>query len=697
MSQDNERDKSDIKLGFNDKIGILDPKGLKSNPLSDQAYSDNYKKLGKVWSSFAAFDKAKNILESIDKNQLIFIISEPGTGKTVLLPKLALHYNNYSGRIAITLPKRIVALSAATFSAKTLDVPLGTAVGYVYKGSDKKMLNDNNKLVYMTDGYLVMEFVKDPILSKYNVIIIDEAHERSVRIDLLMLFLKNILLSGKRPDLKVIIMSATINGKKYQQYFSGISSEIINLTGQPNHEITVHYLDKPSESYMNDGLELIENLIHQNLRKDMLFFITTSKEALQLCRSIRPNYPRVYCIEVYSDMEKSLRIYAETRDKYLELGNYDQKLVMATNVAESSLTIDGLTYVIDSGYELQNKFDPDVYGQVLEKKLITKAQAIQRRGRVGRTEPGICYHLMTKKQFNDLDEYPTPNILKEDITMDIVKIMQISDSKTIQEAQKMLGQLMDPPNEPNIQVAIDLFNMYNVVDANGKLTKTGSIMTQFSSFTISQIMFLIYAFELHCAREAAIIVAMTEELNGKIMNLFHKADTICESNCERQSAKLWMDNIIQKRGDHLTYLKIFQEYKSITDQKSWARKYGIRLDILNKVDRNSNQYFYKLLNFYRNPQSNQVIESDITEASRITMSTIDINKNIIKALVQSHEHLTAIKLQPVFSKKEIKGKISQDSVVRQKYNKKDLASKKFIYDELTSINGKWEFKVITMI
>ncbi|AGF85153.1 helicase [Moumouvirus goulette] len=683
MNQDNN---NVYRLSFENKIGVLDPNGTELNPLTDKPYSNDYKKLAATWSTYPVYFQAENILRALDKNQVIFLSVGTGGGKTALTPKLALHFTNYKGRIAITLPKRIVALSAATYSAETLDVKLGTSVGYVYKGSDKSMLNDQNHLIYMTDGYLVMEFVKDPTLSKYDIIIIDEAHERSVRIDLLMLFLKNILLTGKRPDLKVVIMSATINGPKYQNYFTGIKSEIINVSGQPNHPIEVHFLDKPTDSYVRTGFELVETLIHENLRGDILFFITTSNEALQLCRNIRPKYPRVYCIEVYADMDKNLKIYAESRDKFLELGNYDQKLVMATNVAESSLTINGLKYVVDSGYELQNYFDPETYGHILGKQLITQAQAIQRRGRVGRTEPGICYHLLTREQFNNLEQYPTPDILKQDITMDIIKIIQITDSKTFTEANNMLGELMDPPKQSFINVAHDLFDMYKIIDTNDKLTKIGSLMTQFSSLSINRIMFLIYSFKLHCAREAAIILAMMEFINGKITNIFHKLDPICESNCERQSASLWLDKMIQKRGDHLTYLKIFQEYKNAPDRKVWGNKYGMRLDLFNMIDKTANQYFHKILNFYKNP-----------EPSRIVHSSTNITNNIIQALTESHKHLTANKLRPIFSKKDIQGRISKDSVVRQKYNKKELSNKKFIYDELTNINGKWEFRTITII
>ncbi|BCS83340.1 putative ATP-dependent RNA helicase [Cotonvirus japonicus] len=668
-------------LNFSDKIGILDPKGINLNPLNNEPYSDRYKSLAQTWSTYPAYLNADKILDAISDNQVVFLIIGTGGAKTLIAPKLALHYTNYEGVIAVTLPKKIITLSAATYSAEISDIELGTSIGYVYKG-DKKTINDENKLIYMTDGYLVMEFVRDPLLSKYKIIIIDEAHERRVQIDLLMLFLKNILRSGKRPDLKVIIMSATIDGEKYQQYFNGVTSTIVSVSGQPNHPIDVHFLDKPATSYMKDGLELIEDLIHREIKKDMLFFITTSSEALQLCRTIRPKYPRVYCVEVYSDMDKNLKIYATSSEEYLKLGNYDQKLVMATNVAESSLTIDGLEYVIDSGYELYSRFDPKCYGQVLEKRLITKAQALQRRGRVGRIRPGVCYHLLTKQEFNDLEDYPTPDILRQDITMDIIKITQITESKTLDESLDMLNQLMDPPKKSFVDSAINILESYNIINANNILTKTGSIITQFSSLPINRVLFLIYAFELQCAREASIIISMIEILNGKVVNLFYKSDTICESNCEKQSAQQLVNKLAQKRGDHFTFLKIYQEFNDAPDQKAWARKYGVRLETLYNIKNTANQYFYKVLNASRTPPMSRI-------------STTDAKTNILQALKRSHHHLTASKLKPVTC--DITGSISRDSMVNQTYKRKDLINKTFIYDELTNVNGKWEFKTITII
>lgn len=707
-------------LSFNDKIGILDPAGLNPNPLTGEPYSATYKALAKMWKSLPAYAKAQEVIESIADNQLTFIVSGTGSGKSVLIPKYALHYTGYQGKVGMTLPKKVVTLSSADFAAKTLDIQLGKEIGYVYKGSNKSHANSSNRMLYMTDGTLIMKFTRDPLLSEFKIIIIDEAHERKVQIDLIMLFLKNLLQSGQRPDLRVIIMSATIDVAKYQAYFDGVTSNSIDISGQPNHEIIVHFLDQPAKSYLTEGLQRIDDLVTKSTKGDILFFITTSNEALQLCKDIRPKYPRVYCIEVYADMDSSLKLYAESRDSFMELGNYNQKLVMATNVAESSLTIDGLKYVIDSGYELTNYFSPEFYGRVLEKRLITRAQALQRRGRVGRTEPGICYTLLTRLQFDSLEEFPEPNILKEDITMDLLKIIKTSESQTLQEGISLLSQLMDPPRRSFIDVAIDIYQLYNLVDTEGHLTPAGNAITEFSSNPVNRTLFLINAYGLRCAREAAIILAMMDALKGKLTNLFYKTDTLCNTKmCD--DAKKLVKKLAQRHGDHITFLKIFFEFKKADDQKKWARKYGIRLDILNKADKEFGTYFYKILNIFRQPQTggtvpglDNVCDSFVGaqghelactggsggDTQRKTPS-YDLHPQLIErltqALKQSHLHLTAKKSRPAFGTASTRGTVSKDSSLYYFYNTKQLATKNIIYDEFININGSWEFSTVTII
>lgn len=662
---------------MNKNIGLLDPDGKFLNPLNNQPYSALYKELAKEWSQYPAYKKFDQILNAIQHNQITFIISGTGSGKTVLIPKIALHYTNYNGKVAVTLPKRISVSSAASFAAATLDVKLGNEVGYAHKNSPQEFRSINNKILYMTDGYLIMKMVNDPTLSEYDVIIIDEAHERRIQIDLILLFFKTIL--KKRNNVKIVIMSATIDGEKYQQYFNEFKTSIVYISGKPNYPIDVHFLDNESKSYMASGQHVLDNIINIS-KQDILFFVTTSNEALDLCKKIRSKYGHIYCIELFSDMDDNFKIYAELKDEFRKLGNYTQKLVIATNVAESSITINGLKYVVDSGYELYSYYNTDCGAQTLEKKQITQAQALQRRGRVGRTEPGICYHLLTQVQFNNLGKYPAPDILRQDLTGEIIKIIQLTDTNTLFDALNMIDLLMDPPNKNQIDNAVALYNLYKIIDESGKITNVGRDISRFNSLPLNRALFLIYSYQMYCAREATQIIAMFEKLDGKLSNLFYKEDALCIPNKRKQSNQS-LEKYFIKKSDHLTYLNIFQDYNKAIDKNQWAKHRGIKLDLLKKISELAKQYYYKIVNISKAPQMSR--ENNMT-----------LNEKIITILKLSHQHQTANKLTTVYPFRKQNGKINRDSVV---LHNKNIASHRFIYDKFVCINGDYEFSGITFI
>jgi pre-mRNA-splicing factor ATP-dependent RNA helicase DHX15/PRP43 len=356
-------------------------------------------------------------------------------------------------------------------------------------------------------------------------------------------------------------------------------------------------------------------------------------------------------------------------------------MVMATNVAESSLTIDGLKYVIDSCYEYHNSFDPYSMGYIMEKKLITEAQALQRRGRVGRTEPGICYHLLTKKQFDALEKYPAPDILEQDITIDLLGIIKTTDDRSYFTGMESINKLMDVPKKKILDVAYDLYKLYHVIDANGILTHIGSDIAEFSTLKIHQSLFLIYSYQMFCAKEASIIVTMIEILKGNFANLFYKSD---DHDGDRKASNQVLKKIIVKDSDHLTFLKVFKEYADAADKKKWANKYGIRLDIMNKVKTDADKYYYRIINI-----------SKAYQESRVADVAVEIRLN--RALQRSHEHMFAKNLTPVYPTKKNEGDISKKSVLQYSFTKKELAKKKFIYDELMQTNGNWEFSCVTLL
>ena len=203
MSEDNKEEKH-IKYD----IGIFDPQGKNPNPFNNKPYSDTYKNLAKFWSNLPAYKMAKDVVETINKNDVILIISSTGSGKSVLIPKYCIHVNNYSGLIIMTLPKKLITKATADFAAKTLDVELGEYVGYQYRGETAK--SKDTKLLYSTDGSIVAMLKSDATIKEVDILIIDEAHERKVQIDLLLYLVKNAIKLRKERNmkpLKLVIMS----------------------------------------------------------------------------------------------------------------------------------------------------------------------------------------------------------------------------------------------------------------------------------------------------------------------------------------------------------------------------------------------------------------------------------------------------------------------------------------------------------
>lgn len=212
----------------NDKdIGILDPYGHNENPLTHLPYSDEYKRLAKIWSKLPAYQNAHQIIDKIRDNQVIIVQSSTGSGKSILMPRFTLHALNYDAKIAITLPKQIITKSLATYVSTSMDVKLGQEVGYQYRGSDKNANSNKTKLLYVTDGTLVSRLRTDPKLMDFDAVLVDEAHERKINIDLLLYLLRNVL--RLRPKFKLIIMSATINEDIFKQYYKEFKYATLSL------------------------------------------------------------------------------------------------------------------------------------------------------------------------------------------------------------------------------------------------------------------------------------------------------------------------------------------------------------------------------------------------------------------------------------------------------------------------------------
>jgi len=459
-----------IEKNLND---ILDVEGKNNNFLTNKPFSSEYIKLASKWSKLPMYaDKSsvKKFFDLLHDCQVILLISGTGSGKTVLVPKFFLKYvktMDLGGKIAITNPKILTTTYNAEYGAKTLDVKLGEEVGYKYKGAPYNSTGPNTKLLYVTDGLILATILSgDAILSEYQGIIIDEAHERHVQIDMLLKLIKEIL--PLRPDFKLIIMSATINASVFRNYFSNqkISYGEMEVSGESNFPITQNWLDSKIKinrgNYLELAIERCLDIIEKTDTGDIIIFVPTQNDAINGCRSLKKNCPdtlktkkticdKLYCVEVFSKMKQSNKDMAVSKDLYKSKG-FERKVIFATNVAESSITFDGLVYVIETGFELANYYEVNDNSYVVTKQYTSQAQIKQRIGRAGRTQPGISYHLYTLDSFNNFKLYPEPNISVIDLTDFVLSLTKYS--KTIQNLIPIIKGLITIPKIEQITYAI---------------------------------------------------------------------------------------------------------------------------------------------------------------------------------------------------------------------------------------------------
>ena len=679
--------------------GILDPSGKNMNPLTGEPYSDQYKELSKVWSKFPAYENAKDIIDDIKNNQIILIVSGTGSGKTVLMPKYVLHVFDYDKKIAVTLPKQIIAKSAAEFSAKTLDVKLGDEVGFQYKGESKK--SSKTKLLYATDGTIVARLLRDPLLEEFNCVIIDEAHERKVQIDFLLFLLKNTI--SKRKDFKVIIMSATINAQIFKDYFKGHAFKQIDIGSKSHYEVKSIFLDKDIDknSYLSHGVKIINDIVNSNKVGDILFFITSKNEAYSVCKKLDTKMG--YCVEVYSGVNATRQEIAQHKDMYKEQGNYTNKIVAATNVAESSLTIDGIKYVIDSGVELRSYYDPILRARCLDKEYITLAQAKQRLGRTGRTEPGLCYHLYSKDTFDNMIDYPQPDIRTSNISAECLRLLNLETIKDTNGLLITLNKFIEPPTSKYFKDAIFTLTELNLI--NDEITELGRLAATLNSDPEISVCYILSVF-YECSYEIGRIFSMIDASKTNMDSLFiSERDLIGRNN----SLKSLKNKIKQKlfdaknkfyhqSGDHLSLMKIYDKYRDMRKNgdenktKDWIVKHFLKKNILDKATKSNRSILQNLRNL---KEKKEIIDNIVSDLGLAKSLEEPVENRVLYCLYYAFKLNTAKKIRdsskykPSHVKKDVS--LSKSSYI---YNKN---YKNILYHELFSSMGRFDLNIVSKI
>lgn len=559
----------------NYNTGIFDPEGKNLNPLNGQHYSEQYKVLAKMWSNLPAYKQAKEIVESIKKNEIIVTISATGSGKSVCLPIMSLYAVNYKGRVVMTLPKKIITKKAAEFGAKILDVPLGEQVGYQFRGDNLK--SNKTVLLYSTDGSIISQIKSDPLLRSIDILIIDEAHERKVQIDLLLYLVKNAIKmrkeKGMRP-LKLIIMSATINEKIFADYYKEFAYDYMFLSGTPNYPIETTYLESGLDIKSSEYLESGSNIIYDLIKKinlgdipdgDILFFVCTVKECDETAEKIGSKLADSFVMGLYSGFDAELEQYISSPIKFKELNsNFKRRIFVSTNVAESSLTIDGIVYVVDSGLELSVKYDPNNQINVMTKNFITKAQMAQRKGRAGRTKPGYCYKLYTPKEEENARDFPDPEIKQIDLKNVCMSLMKIGYDITksdfsVEQTIEMFTQFIEPPQESYIVDGFDYNIRYGLINPEGFMTQIGKLIVD-SRLDIMDGLTLLYAYNISSIafKKAFKIISICSLLKSGPEDFFYE-----DINPDTKTNIL---NRLKKTSSDSEHILLYQIYKFIESE-----------------------------------------------------------------------------------------------------------------------------------
>lgn len=387
-----------------------------------------------------------------------------------------------SSAIACTQPRRVAATSIAQRVSEEMDVALGMEVGYTIRFED---VSDRYKTVlkFVTDGMLLREAMSDPLLKRYSVIVLDEAHERTLSTDVLMGLLMEILPKRTKEseygELKVVIMSATLDAEKFQEYFH--NAPLLKVPGR-THPVEVFYTAKPEPNYVEAAIRTVVHIHQCEGPGDILVFLTGEQEIEQACEEIREkgaalgkDLPELVVYPLYSSLppQQQRKIFDRAPGPRVVGGPPGRKVVVSTNVAETSLTIDGIVYVVDPGFSKQKVYNPRIRVESLLVSPISRASARQRSGRAGRTRPGKCFRLYTEKSFyEDLQETTYPEILRSQMSNVVLTLKKLNIEDLVH------FDWMDPPAPETLMRALELLNYLGALDDEGELTELGYQMSE---------------------------------------------------------------------------------------------------------------------------------------------------------------------------------------------------------------------------
>lgn len=521
----------------------------------------NYKKL-------PVYEQKDKILEVLEKNQVIVVQSPTGSGKTTQIPVI-LHEAGFSdsGIIAVTQPRRIAALSVSEFISKQLGTTYPGLVGYKMRFEDKT--DSSTKIKIMTDGILLQEMKLDPWMSKYSVVMVDEAHERSLNIDFVLGLLKRVLQA--RPEFKVIVSSATMNAEAFSSYFG--NCPIVNID-TITYPVSVIY-DPPaipastsspaaSDALLNKIESTIQRVLSNRVNGDILIFLPGEKIIKDCMQKLyKSSFSRkIHIIPLYGRLAK------EEQERVFDsspLGK--KKVIISTNIAETSVTIPGITVVIDSGLAKLNFYNPHTFTSSLIETPVSKASCNQRKGRAGRTQEGTCYRLYPRKDYETRQMYTLEEIFRTDLSEVVLRMSELG----ITEFEQF--DFISPPGKEGIISAIETLNLLKALEKDNTLSEIGKLMVKFP--LMPRLSRIIVEAILHYPQVLEETIIASAFLSAQSPFILPPG--------EEMEARIAHHAFRDVQGDFLTYVKLFKKFINQEKPEEFCEKNFLDYRVLSEI------------------------------------------------------------------------------------------------------------------
>ncbi|QPG72867.1 DEAH-box ATP-dependent RNA helicase prp43 [Brettanomyces nanus] len=537
----------------------------KINPFTGREFSDKYVSILKTRRNLPVHQQRKEFLKMFQSSQIMVLVGETGSGKTTQIPQFVLYDDMpqlTGSRVGITQPRRVAAMSVAARVADEMDVKLGEEVGYSIRFEN--MTSSKTVLKYMTDGMLLREAMEDHDLCKYSCLILDEAHERTLATDILMGMLKQ--LCERRKDLKLIIMSATLDAEKFQSYFN--SAPLLTVPGR-TYPVELYYTPEFQRDYLDAAIRTVLQIHATEEAGDILLFLTGEEEIEDACNKISLEadqlireegcgplkvYPLYGSLPPYQQQ----KIFEKAPQAFKPNGRPGRKVIVSTNIAETSLTIDGIVYVVDPGFSKQKVYNPRIRVESLLVSPISKASAQQRAGRAGRTRPGKCFRLYTEEAFKkELIQQSYPEILRSNLSSTVLELKKLGIDDLVH------FDFMDPPAPETMMRALEELNYLDCLDDEGELTSLGRMASHFPLDPMLAVL-LIISPKFHCSEEILTVVSMLS-----VPNVFVRPG----GAGARKAAEDAKMAFAHPDGDHLTLLNVYNAFNSDEARQTGGRKW----------------------------------------------------------------------------------------------------------------------------